>query len=270
MENSERKIHLDQEETEKFISQKIIVKIGSSTITGGREALDTAFISDIARQISYLKKKNLNVAIVSSGAVACGKHRVSNYDGSILSRQRAAARGQRILIQKWADAFETYGMEVDQILINDDNFPSAKNLLNSLLADPVGIPIINANDAVSDHEMKQLLISADNDRLAGFVAGAVGADTVFLLSDVDGIKDREGNIVPTIYTHNYSGENIIFRGRSETGTGGMESKHQVAMELAEQNMRVVIGNGREENILIRGAKGESVGTLYFAPSSTLQ
>ncbi|CAN5176857.1 hypothetical protein BH09PAT2_BH09PAT2_09530 [soil metagenome] len=251
---------LESKEKEPFVSKRVVVKIGSSTITGGGENLDIDFMSSIAAQISTLYKKGVAVHIVTSGAVACGKQYISRYDGSIVSKQIAAAMGQPILIEEWKRQFNAHGINIYQLLLTEHNLEYARTILSQMTD---GIPIINANDPVNSFEMQQFLVSADNDRLAGHVASAIEADTAFLLTDVTGVRNRHGQTIQIIDpTINYT-EDITFHGKSTVGTGGMESKHLVAMALADRGIRAIIGNGRENEILLNGARGQLVGTTYL-------
>lgn len=249
-------------ERERFISKRVVVKIGSSTITGGKEVPDKDFIRSIASQISVLKKEDIDVYVVSSGAVACGRSAVQGYDSdNITHRQLAAAIGQPVLMTYWAQELAQYDLIPAQILVTDQTLQQAHSLINQMQGHQV--PIINANDAVSDFEMRQWMqISGDNDVLAGQVAIETSCDTVFLLTDVSGVLDSEGQRISAIDVQ-YPSPEIYFNGTSKTGTGGMASKHNVALSLARQNIRTIIGNGRESDLIISGASGKCVGTTYY-------
>lgn len=265
MANLERRLFSQEiKEKEKFVTNRAVIKIGSSTITGNKGTLDIAFMDNIAGQVSKLVCSGREVVIVSSGAGESGKSQVQNYDGSELKKREAASIGQLDLMAKWRDALlikHHTPVSMHLLTEHDTKLPQTRELLNSVVK--YTVPVINANDSVNSYEMSQLAISADNDRLSRFVAEAIGADTTFFLTDVDGVKDKYSRVVETIYADETPKENIIFSAKSKAGTGGMESKHNVAMNLASQNIKVIIGNGREENILISGARGESVGTSYL-------
>ncbi len=265
MANLERRLFSQEiKEKERFVTKRTVLKIGSSTITENKGTLDLTFMDNIARQVSRLFSSGVEVGIVTSGAKLCGQSKVLDYDGSELKNREAASIGQLYLMAKWRDAlFVKHHTPVSMHLLTeqDTKLPQTRELLNSVVR--YTVPVINANDSVNSYEIEQLPISADNDRLACFVAKTIGADTVFFLTDVDGVKDKDGSVIKTIYADRIPKENIIFEAKSKAGTGGMESKHNVAMNLAGKNIRVIIGNGREENILLRGAKGENVGTSYL-------
>lgn len=271
MENLERRLYSQEiKEKERFVAERIVVKIGSSTITGNRGVLDLNFMDNIACQANSIFCHGKKVVFVTSGAVEGGKSQVPDYDGSELKKREAASIGQFDLMWEWKNVFKKHGTPVSMHLLTEQDIklPQTKSLLNSVAT--YTIPVINANDSVNSFEIEQLAISADNDRLAGFVAETIGADTLFLLTDVDGVKDKYGRVIKTIYADRTPKENIIFSAKSKAGTGGMESKHNVAMNLAGRNIRVIIGNGREDDILIRGARGENVGTSYLNKASLLK
>lgn len=123
----------------------------------------------------------------------------------------------------------------------------------------IGVPIINANDAVSDFEMRQFTISADNDRLAGIIVKTVNADTLVLLTDVDGVLDENRKAISHVDRLEDIQEFI-----KDTGDrpGGMWGKAMVAKAVAKENKRAFIASGREKDVLIRIAKGESLGTRF--------
>ncbi|MBP7966866.1 hypothetical protein KAZ66_01205 [Candidatus Woesebacteria bacterium] len=256
--------HIESQETEPYVSKRLVVKIGTSTITGGRENLDTKFMDSIATQLSILYTNGIQPYLVTSGAVGCGKVLMSNYDGSRKKKQIAAALGQPILIEQWKQQFNKYGINIYQVLVTERDVEYAQQLLADMID---GIPIINANDTVNPFEIMQLEKSADNDELTKHIALAVQADTVLLLSDRS-VENKFGCPMQTIYPDSYYGYELEFYGSNKVGTGGMQSKHNVALSLAQQGIRSIIGNGREENIILNAAKGKLVGTTYLPPDSS--
>lgn len=248
--------------------ERPIIKIGSSTITTGEkgsEMLDVDFMESMAYQVSTLYNAGIRPYIVSSGAVACGRPFIPDFDGSLESKQEAAALGQVKLMSEWDRQFAKFGINVYQLLLTEYSLPKAK-ILSRMRH---GIPIVNANDPVNDYEMKQLLDSADNDKLAGIVAQSIQADMVFLLTDVEAVRNIHGSNISTIYSTIQYEDIITFNGKSCVGTGGMESKHSVALNLARNNIPAVICNGRRPNLLLDIANGKSVGT-YYAPVKDCQ
>ncbi len=245
---------------ERSETKKLVVKIGSSTITNGNTKLDSVFIFDIARQVAMIRRDfDYEVAIVSSGAVASGRLSVSILDQGIVDTQVAAMFGQQELMFAWSDAFRKFNIRTAQALYNDEDLNQAPPAL--LRALQVGVPVINANDAVDDREIKQLSVARDNDRLAGFVARAIRADFLVLLTDVNGVLDKKGDVLPLVGKL----EDIedLIAGKSRVGTGGMWSKVNEAKYVAREGTVAVIANGREENVLLRILQGKTVGTRFL-------
>jgi|WetSurMetagenome_2_1015567.scaffolds.fasta_scaffold02934_2 glutamate 5-kinase len=241
-------------EQEKFVTRRMVVKIGSSTITGGSETLDKKFIESISQQVGALFNRGVEVLIVSSGAVASGKRDLGNVN-SVIDKQVAALYGQPELISEWRKALNNNGVDkIGQLLVKDTDLKNIKPLLDKALR--YGVVIVNANDPVNDYEMKQFLVSADNDKLAGFLAKSIDADTLLLLTDKDGVLDRNGK---TVETFDSKTEIVIFDESKDVANGGIASKIQVAQEFAG---RSIIANGRSSNIVLKVARGEKIGTRF--------
>ena len=248
-------------ELEKFVTQRMVVKIGSSTLTGGTNSLDIPFMNQAARQLSTLYHHGVEILLVTSGAVVLGAEKLEETK-TIRQKQKAAVFGQARLMKQWSILFENWGVDnLGQLLVTEGDLVNVKEVLNDSLKD--GIVVANANDPVNSSEMLQLRRSADNDKLAGFLRETCEADTLLLLTDVDGLMDRNGNVISTVNYNEETTEVLSLQGKSSKGTGGILSKHRVACEQTSLNTRVIIGNGREPNIILRVAQGESVGTEYF-------
>lgn len=241
---------------ERLVTKCLVVKIGSSAITEGatnNQPLNKTLIKDIAIQCGELFKAGVKIAIVSSGAVACGRFLLHLSEQDTVDRQVEAAYGQPYLIKSWIDAFSNVGIKTSQILLSETDLESAK--LPLIRAMEHGIVIINANDSVSDQEMGQFLVSADNDRLAKFVALGIEADTLLILTDVQGVLDAKGNFVQdgnSIDITNLSGNSI-------KGTGGMVSKVKVAKEAGLSGIKAFIGEATHQNIIVKVASGKTQG-----------
>jgi len=246
--------HRFNKESEKFISRRMVVKIGSSTITGGGENLDIKFIENISQQAGFLFNNGVEILIVSSGAVKSGKKGLGSLN-TALDEQVAALFGQPDVISEWRKALNKSGVKkVGQLLIVEADLKSIKPLLDKALH--YGVVVANGNDSVNDYEIKMLLVSADNDRLAGFSAKAIDADTLLLLTDTDGVLDKSGK---TIDTFRKGEEVVIFPSSKTISIGGISSKIQVAQEFQG---RAIIANGRAKNVLLKVAQGKRVGTQF--------
>lgn len=253
----------ERKETERFITKRTVFKIGTTTITEGGNPLNSAFMSDIACQTSMLLYAGVEVVIVSSGAVDCGRKLDSDIPVGSDGDREAALYGQPRLIAEWIKAFEPFDVIVGQGLFTDNDLHEGCALLKKSMTRKKRRPcvqIINANDVINAYEINKIPESADNDKLAKFVAMDTNADLLILLSDVKGVKDKAGSIIETIRADENIGERVIFTRSSRPS--GMKSKCEVAQDAAKQNIRTVIAAGREKNVLLRIAKGERVGTWF--------
>jgi glutamate 5-kinase len=245
---------LNTVEVEKFISKRMVVKIGSSSITKDGSPLNVDFVKNVAKQCSQLLKSNVEIAIISSGSVVAGKWVLRQTRDDVIHDQVAAIYGQSILMNYWRGAFVDFGINVGQILISEDDLKKPNTPIVEGLRH--GIQVINANDAVNDSEMKAYLLSADNDKLAGHIAQFIGADTLVLLTDVDGVLNGKGDVIQELTKDN----EVSLLGKSSVGTGGMQSKVNVGLDCTQQGIRTVIANAYTDEVLLKVAKGESVGT----------
>lgn len=258
----ERRAHrTNAKEGEQFATRRIVIKIGTSTITAGKDRPDLEFMGDIARQAAELFRDGVEIVIVSSGAVASGK-REDFQRRDITDKQVEAVYGQPRLMAKWIHVFETHGVEdVGQVLFTDIDLEkkadNAKEVLSRALQR--GVVIINYNDAVADEEMQKVERSVDNDKLAGDVARLIDADTLLILTDVDGVLDQ-GELIPVV-DRLEDIEDLINEGG--TGTGGAWSKWVEAKNVARDGTRSIIANGRAKDTVLRVAKGQHVGTRFI-------
>lgn len=252
------------QERERFVTRRMVVKIGSNAITAGAsegEPLNLPLINEIARQCSELYKKGVEVIIVSSGAVASGKNLSTMNGESITDRQVLSAIGQPKLIEKWVQAFETHGILAAQVLLTERDLRFAKPVILNAIKHCV--VIINANDAVSKEELDELMISADNDRLAEFVTMNVDADTLVILTDVKGVL-KDNQLIEDGLSIDI--DEFAFVDKSEAGTRGMKPKVQVMNEISHQGKTGVIAAAHEPDIILRIARGEmeKIGTVFAA------
>ena len=186
--------YIENQEQRKFIARRMVVKIGTTTITGGQSRPDSLFMKEVARQTTELLNDGVEVVIVSSGAVASGK-KEGFERRDIADKQVEAVFGQRKLMEQWSRAFEEHGIEdVGQLLYTDidlhERAASARDVLTRALRR--GVVIVNYNDGVSDEEMRKVERATDNDVLAQQVAALINADTLLFLTDTDGVLDENG------------------------------------------------------------------------------
>ena len=261
--------------------KRIVVKIGTSTLTGGGEHLLLAQVVDLARQISELVANGEKVCVVSSGAIAVGREALGFPDlpKSIPAKQMLAAVGQPRLMNVYEQLFEIFGCKVAQVLLTREDvrdrrrYINARNTINSLLDHKV-IPIINENDTVATEEIG----IGDNDNLSALVANLIEADLLVLLTDQEGLFTADSDRSEKAeLIHRIDGEDIpeeIWKAAGGTqnglGTGGMLTKLQAAEIARRSGTHVVIAKGSTTNVLTRIAAGEQLGTQIYSPFNTLE
>lgn len=253
----------------------IVVKIGTNALLTSKNVLDTESLSGLVRQVAALAKGGVKVTVVSSGAVACGKSRLTRRKPSAESvgdRQLFAAVGQVELMLNYRKAAEEHGLMIAQVLATKEDFRTRDHYVNmqrcfeTIHAQRV-IPIVNENDVVSVEE----LMFTDNDQLAGLVASMIGADALIILSNIDGVFDRpideEGaQLIGTF--HPIKDMNRIRIGRkSSFGKGGMQAKLETARLLSAQGITTHVANAATGDVLLRIQKGEEIGTMILPTRS---
>ncbi|MCD6133377.1 MAG: glutamate 5-kinase [Deltaproteobacteria bacterium] len=258
-------------------SKKIVVKIGSSVIVDG-DKIDRRCLANLVKDIAYLiKEKNKDVVIVSSGAVACGIFSVGlkEVPVDIVKRQAFASIGQVELMKLYQEMFCSHNLRVSQILITADDIYNRRRYLNarntiSLLLSWNIVPVVNENDTVVIKELK----FGDNDNLSSYVTDLVGADTLIILTDVDGLftadpKKKSARFLPLVeFSQKEEVERFAF-GSMRFGCGGMKSKVEIGFRMAEEGKMTIIANGKEENILRKILNGEARCTIFIPEKSNL-
>jgi glutamate 5-kinase len=256
-----------------------VVKVGSRSLTDDNGQLDRVQVANLARQLLVLVDMGKRVVLVSSGAVASGvgKLGLPSRPTDLATLQAVAAIGQTHLIQVYEQTFAEHGRHAAQILLTaselDDRvaYLNVRNTLRRLL-EMGAIPIINENDTVAVDELKTTF--GDNDRLAGMVAGLLEGSVLAILSDVRGLFDRdprdpEARVVSTVERIDESVEDMVRDRKTGVSKGGMASKLTTAKFVTNSGQSVIIAWGREPNVLIQLAQGETTGTLFLPQSKTL-
>ena len=236
--------------------RRIVVKVGSNVLTRADRALDTTRVSAIVDQIVAARRGGCDVVLVTSGAVACGRSLIpmNNKLDEVQQRQLYSAVGQVRLMDLYYKLFMDYGINVGQVLTMKENFTgkrqyaNQKNCMETMLQSGV-VPVVNENDTVSITE----LMFTDNDELSGLVAEMIGADTLILLTNVDGVYDGDpadpsSKVIRTVRMDD-GADRFVQPSRSSSGRGGMQSKFRIASRLAGTGTRVIIANGTREHIL---------------------
>lgn len=226
-------------------------------LTRGDGKLDVTRMSTLVDQIAYLRRKGHEIILVSSGSVAGGRGemKVSKKLDSVEQRQLFSAIGQVKLVNLYYDLFREYDIHIGQILTMKESFSTRREYLNQracmeVMIENGVIPVINENDTVSITE----LMFTDNDELSGLVASMMDADELVILSNVDGIyngnpNDPESSVIEIVEPGRDLNE-YISNEKSSLGRGGMTSKCNIARCVANEGIRVVIANGKRENVLV--------------------
>ncbi|MBK8518948.1 MAG: glutamate 5-kinase [Saprospiraceae bacterium] len=239
------------------MKKKIVVKIGTSTLTSGSNRISHAKIEDLARQIVQLREE-FDIIVVSSGAIAAARQYVdiSGHTNYADSKQAMAAIGQPKLMKLYDDIFESFGLHIAQCLLTYSDFEHDKARKNtkhtiSKLLEHQYIPIINENDTVANEE----ILLGDNDKLSALVASIVEADILIIASDIDGLYDDNPHLNPDagfIYSVNNLEEIKQFaqEKHSTMGTGGMKTKIHAAEICHQFHVEMWIVNGGLNNFII--------------------
>ena len=241
--------------------KRIVVKVGSNVLTRPDGNINVTRMSAIVDQIVWLRKHGYEVILVSSGSMASGRGEVhvDRKLDSVQQRQLFSAVGQVKLIGLYYDLFREYGVNIGQMLTMKESFATRGEYLNqrsciSVMLESGILPIINENDPVSVTE----LMFTDNDELAGLVASMMNAETLVILSNVDGIyngdpKQKGTRVIPMVNYDRDLGE-YIQDTKSGFGRGGMMTKAKIASKVADEGIKVIIANGQSENILVNLAE----------------
>lgn len=262
--------------------RRIVVKAGTSLLTGGTDSLNLDIMSSIVGQIAYLHSKSAEILLISSGAVAAGRNALELAQDSkdISFRQVLAAVGQGRLMHVYQQLFESYDIGVGQALLSRKDltdrlgYLNVRNTLLALLEHNI-VPIINENDVVSIDE----LIGegfGDNDTLSALVANLVDADLLIILGEVDGLFTSDPNVDPKaelvqiVDEVNQDVESMGGPSRDGRGRGGMTTKIEAARIAAVSGVDVVIANGQEEDVVRRLIDGESIGTFFPASRTKME
>ena len=257
---------------------RIVVKVGSSLVTAGGMGLDHLALSKWAEQISTLVDQGREVVLVSSGAIAEGVARLGwpKRPTSVKELQAAAAVGQMGLIQAYEGVFRAHGQHAAQVLLTHEDladrtrYLNARSALRTLLSLRV-VPIINENDTVATDEIRL----GDNDTLGALVTNLIEASCLVILTDQPGLYtgDPRHDPAATLVMNAHAGdpelEDMAGGAGSSVGTGGMLTKILAAKRAARSGAHTVICSGREENVLLRLAAGEAIGTQLVSRQETL-
>jgi glutamate 5-kinase len=256
-------------------SKRIVVKIGSSSITTAQGGIDEQKLNQIVKAIAAHHKKAHEIVLVSSGAIAAGLAplKLDSRPKDLTLQQAVASVGQSLLVNKYSQEFSKQGINVGQVLLTAEDmsrrshYRNAQRTFNKLLEMKV-IPIVNENDTVANDEIRV----GDNDRLAGIVTHIIDADALILLSDVDGLYTAPpGNTNSKLITEvkdftEINNLEIGGAGASGVGTGGMFTKVQAARIASAGGVAVLITDAKNLDAVL---EGKNVGTIFWPKKAKL-
>jgi glutamate 5-kinase len=259
-------------------ARRIVVKVGSSLVTNDGRGLDAVAIGDWCRQLAVLAGEGREMVMVSSGAVAEGMKRLgwTTRPRELPELQAAAAVGQMGLVQMYESQLSQHGITSAQVLLTHadladrERYLNARSTLLALLA-MKALPVINENDTVVNDEIK----FGDNDTLGALVANLIEADVLVILTDQRGLysadprKDTDARFIDVARAGDEALERMAGGAGSAIGRGGMLTKVLAAKRAASSGASTVIAWGREKDVLLRLAAGESIGTALVATTAKL-
>ena len=252
---------------------RIIIKVGSSSLVNKDLSINQPVIVGIMQSFKELQDNGINVALVSSGAIASGMHELGlvKRPKDMSLKQACAAIGQSKLMEAYNKAADIYGLKTGQILVNHDDFQVRKRMnylsdtLDAMFKNNI-IPIINENDALAVDEIKV----GDNDTLASLIAPMINCDLLILFSDIDGLFDKnpklykDAKLINVVEKIDESIINMAGDKTTEVGTGGMQTKINAAKISTSAGANMIICNSNQIKNLCGIVNGEEIGTLFLA------
>ena len=251
--------------------QRIVIKVGTSTLTDENGQLDLQKMKKIVVEISNLQDKGFDVILVSSGAVGAGMGllEIEERPKLLSEKQMLSAVGQVTLMQVYQTFFKKYDKLIGQLLLTKGEFSNRKRYLNvrnvcNAFLDKKIIPIINENDAIVSDELKV----GDNDTMSALVSGLIDADLLIILSDIDGLynknprKYEDANLIHIVGDINEDIKNMAGSEGSKFGTGGMITKIIAAEMVTKIGTSLVIASGDDPRNITRIVEKENIGTLF--------
>jgi glutamate 5-kinase len=258
---------------------RIVVKLGTSVLTGGTRRLDRANMVEIVRQCADLYRRGTDIIICTSGAIAVGQEclDIADTPETITEKQMLAAVGQSRLMLVWERLFDIYDIQVGQMLLTGadlkdrQRFLNARDAMETLLQHGI-VPVINENDAVATEEIKV----GDNDNLSAFVVLLAEADALILLTDQPGLftddprANPDAELISEVRTIDETVHEVAGGSTSGLGIGGMTTKLQAADVARRAGADVMIASGHASEVIQRIFAGEQVGTRFPAVDTPLE
>ncbi len=265
-----------------LLYHRIVVKLGTSLLTGGSDHLNQEVMSDLATQIARLQKQGLGLLIVSSGAIAAGRYKLglTKERRDIPFKQVLASVGQSRLMNFYEQLFAQHNITVAQALLTKADlsdragYLNARNTLIALLGLKV-LCIVNENDVVAVDEIQEAKFG-DNDNLSAMVANLVDADLLLILTDTAGLYTADPNcdpgarLIPQVDKIDAEIECLAADTTGNLGIGGMVTKIEAAKLATASGVTVIVADGRESDIILRLVAGEAIGTRFLPATSKLE
>ncbi|GGA75090.1 glutamate 5-kinase [Neiella marina] len=256
--------------------RRIVVKLGTSVLTGGSTRLDKAHMVELVRQLASLHRQGCDIIVCTSGAIAAGREHLGFPDlpATVASKQLLAAVGQSQLIRVWEQLFQLYGIHVGQMLLtradveDRERFLNARDTVNALLEQRI-VPLVNENDAVATQEIKV----GDNDNLSALVSVLAEADLLMLLTDQPGLfnadprSNPDAQLIDEVQHIDDTLRQIAGGSVTGLGTGGMATKLQAADVARHGGVDVVIAAGHQPEVITQLWQGQRVGTRFPATTN---
>jgi len=237
---------------------KLLIKIGTATLTKGKDKISRAKLEDLATQIVALRSQ-YDIVLVCSGAIAAAKQFMilEKLGSNLVDKQALASIGQPFLMRLFHDSFRDFGIPVGQCLLSYSDFEndtSKSNIVNTIevLLSNGFLPIINENDTTATEEIQ----FGDNDKLSAYAAVLLNVDLLILATNTNGIYDADENTIETIDRIDDIRKHIQ-KDFSEQGTGGMTSKLEAAEIAQQKNIETWIVNGHENSFILNALEGKS-------------
>lgn len=257
--------------------KRIIIKIGTALLTTEGGKMNLLRLEKLARILAAISREGKEIILVSSGAVGAGmgKMNLEKKPENVIEKQALASIGQSALLRMYDTFFNEYDLNIGQVLLTRDGIENsqrrnnARNTINHLLKMGV-IPIINENDTVSTAEIE----FGDNDMLSALVADLIMADLLIILTNTDGVYTADPRLhkdakqVHTVLDAVVDLKDVLVEGKSELGSGGMQSKIEAAEHCRENNIDVVIAEGANPEVINHILEGKMQGTLFVSEATT--
>ena len=259
-----RKIYIDK-------VTRVVIKIGSKALSNGKDKISRKIISNLVNSISVLRKKNIEVILITSGAILAGNEtlKINIKNSNIIKKQVLSSLGQIKLMTMYSEAFKKSQTKVSQLLLTNDIFQDRKRFLNAratileLLKMKI-IPIVNENDTVSIDE----IMFGDNDILASKVAAMIDSDLLILLTDIDGLydgnpkKNKSAKLLNYITSEEFD-RKVLADTKENISAGGMTSKVDAAMNVSKFGIPTIIANGMVNKVIDNIFSFKEIGTIII-------